>query len=220
MRPPYSQQRQSFRICKPPDIVGSSVLAGIAGGETGMSRQEITALLARWQSGEADALNEAVPYLHEELRRMASSFMRGENPGHTLQSTALVNEAYLRLVDVDLKLEDRAHFLALASRIMRRILVDHARGKNRQKRSPGQPVLSLDESVMLSEQGDPRLVDLDEALNKLEEFDARLAGTVELVYFGGLTTQEAADLLGISRVTLNKDMNLAKAWLTNELATD
>ena len=182
-----------------------------------MSRQEITRLLVRWQNGEPDALNEAVPYLHDELRRMAAQFMRGENAGHTLQSTALVNEAYLRLVDVELELEDRAHFLALAARIMRRILVDHARSKHRKKRSPGQPLLSLNESIMLSEEGDPRLVDLDEALNKLEAFDARLARTIELVYFGGLTTQEAADLLGISRVTLNKDMNLAKAWLTIEI---
>lgn len=182
-----------------------------------MSRQEITRLLVRWQSGEPDALNEAVPYLHAELWRMAAQFMRGENAGHTLQSTALVNEAYMRLVDVELKLEDRAHFLALAARTMRRILVDHARSKHRQKRSPGKPLLSLNESIMLSEEGDPRLVDLDEALNKLEAFDARLARTVELVYFGGLTTQEAADLLGISRVTLNKDMNLAKAWLVNEI---
>lgn len=182
-----------------------------------MSRQEITRLLVRWQSGEPDALNEAVPYLHAELRRMAARFMGGENAGHTLQSTALVNEAYLRLVDVELELEDRAHFMALAARIMRRILVDHARSKHRKKRSPGQPLLSLQDSIMLSEEGDPRLVDLDDALNKLEAFDARLARTVELVYFGGLTTQEAADLLGISRVTLNKDMNLAKAWLTNEI---
>jgi len=182
-----------------------------------MSHQEITRLLVRWQNGEEDALNEAVPYLHAELRRMAAQFMRSENPGHTLQSTALVNEAYLRLVNVDLELEDRAHFLALAARIMRRILVDHARGKRRQKRSSGKPLLTLDDSILLSEEGDPRLVDLDEALNKLEAFDARLARTVELVYFGGLTTREAADLLGISRVTLNKDMNLAKAWLLNEI---
>ena len=182
-----------------------------------MSRQEITQFLERWQSGDPEALNEAVPLLHAELRRMAAKFMRGENTGHTLQSTALVNEAFLRLVDVELNLEDRAHFLAIAARTMRRILVDHARSKNRQKRSPGQPVLSLNESIMLSEEGDPRLVDLDEALYKLEEFDARMARTVELIYFGGLTTQEAADLLGISRVTLNKDMNLAVAWLSNEI---
>jgi RNA polymerase sigma factor (TIGR02999 family) len=182
-----------------------------------MSKQEITQLLVRWQNGEPEALKEAVPYLHDELRRMAARFMRSENAGHTLQSTALVNEAYMKLVDVELKLEDRAHFLALAARIMRRILVDHARSKGRQKRSPGTPLLTLDDSILLSEQGDHRLVNLDEALNKLEDFDARLAKTVELVYFGGLTTQEAAELLGISRVTLNKDMNLAKAWLMNEI---
>ena len=183
-----------------------------------MSNERITQLLSRWQGGDAGALEEAVPYLHAELKRMAAYFMTQERAGHTLQSTALVNEAYLRLVDVDLEIEDRAHFLALAARIMRRILVDHARGRDRQKRGDGIKPISLDESIMLSESGDPRLVDLDEALNKLETFDARLARTVELVFFGGLTTQQAADALGISRVTLNKDMNLAKAWLYNEIS--
>ena len=183
-----------------------------------MSKEHITQLLSRWQGGDADALEEAVPYLHAELRRLAAYFMTKERAGHTLQSTALVNEAYMRLVGIDLKIEDRAHFLALAAKIMRRILVDHARGKHRQKRGAGVKPISLDESAILSESGDPRLIDLDEALNKLEAFDARLAKTVELVYFGGLTTQEAADALGVSRVTLSKDMNLAKAWLYNEIA--
>ncbi len=128
-----------------------------------------------------------------------------------------MNEAYLRLVDVDLPLESRNHFLAIAAKIMRRVLVDHARGKRRKKRGDGVTPVSFDESIALSEESDPRVIDLDEALNKLERFDARLAGTVELVYFGGLTTQQAADVLGISRVTLNKDMNLAKAWLYNEI---
>ncbi len=182
-----------------------------------MSKEHITQLLSRWQGGDADALEEAVPYLHAELKRLAAYFMTKERAGHTLQSTALVNEAYMRLVDVDLKIEDRAHFLALAAKIMRRLLVDHARTKGRQKRGAGVKPISLDESIMLSESDDPRLIDLDEALNKLESFDARLARTVELVYFGGLTTQEAADALGVSRVTLNKDMNLAKAWLYNEI---
>lgn len=182
-----------------------------------MSNARITQLLIRWQDGDADALEEAVPYLHAELQRLAAYFMNREQSGHTLQSTALVNEAYLRLVDIDLKIENRAHFLALAAKIMRRILVDHARGRQRQKRGAGVRPLSLDESAVLSESGDPRLVDLDEALIKLESFDARLAKTVELVYFGGLTTQQAADALGVSRVTLNKDMNLAKAWLYNEI---
>ena len=182
-----------------------------------MSKERITRLLVRWQDGDADALEEAVPYLHAELKRMAAYFMNRERPGHTLQSTALVNEAYLRLVDVDLKFENRGHFLALAAKIMRRILVDHARSRQRHKRGAGVRPLQLDESAVLSESGDPRLVDLDEALVKLESFDARLAKTVELVYFGGLTTQQAADALGVSRVTLNKDMNLAKAWIYNEI---
>ena len=182
-----------------------------------MSKARITQLLARWQEGDKDALEDAIPYLHAELRGLAAYFMNRERSGHTLQSTALVNEAYMRLVDVDLKIENRGHFLALAAKIMRRILVDHARGNSRQKRGAGVKPISLDESAVLSESGDPRLIDLDEALNKLESFDARLAKTVELVYFGGLTTQEAADALGVSRVTLNKDMNLAKAWLHNEI---
>jgi len=183
-----------------------------------MSKQEITQLLERWQAGDSAALDDVLPFLHAELKRLAAYFMRQERAGHTLQSTALVNEAYLKLVDVDLALENRAHFLALAAKVMRRILVDHARGKQRKKRASGQRPLTLDESIVLTEEGDPRLIDLDEALNKLEAFDARLARTVELVYFGGLTTQEAADLLGISRVTLNKDMNLAKAWLLNQIS--
>lgn len=185
-----------------------------------MSKHEITRLLERWQGGDEAALNDVLPFLHDELRRMAAHFMRNERAGHTLQSTALVNEAYLRLVDVNLDLESKAHFLALAARTMRRVLVDHARSRNRQKRSSGQRLLTLDESILLTDEGDPRIADLDEALNKLEAFDARLARTVELVYFGGFTTQEAADLLGISRVTLNKDMNLARAWLTQAMADE
>ena len=182
-----------------------------------MSAQEITRLLARWQQGDEQAFNEVVPYLHAELKRLAAHFMQQEQAGHTLQSTALVNEAYLRLVEVDLDLKDRAHFLSIAARIMRRILVDHARARQRHKRDGGRKPLTLDESIALSEQGDPRLMDLDEALERLARFDERLASTVELVYFGGLTTREAADLLGVSRVTLNKDMNLAKAWLMHQI---
>jgi RNA polymerase sigma factor (TIGR02999 family) len=182
-----------------------------------MSKEHITRLLDEWQKGNSKALADVTPYLHEELRRLAAHFMRGERAGHTLQSTALVNEAYFRLVDVELEFENRGHFLALAARIMRRILVDHSRGRNRQKRNDGDRAIALDESVLLSEEGDPRLVDLDEALNKLETFDARLAKTVDLVYFGGLTMQQAADALGVSRVTLHKDMNLAKAWLYKEI---
>ena len=183
-----------------------------------MSKERITVLINRWQGGDEGALDEVMPYLYEELKRLAGHYMRGERGEHTLQSTALVNEAWMRLVDVDLKIEDRGHLLALAARIMRRILVDHARSKQRKKRNSGEKPLPLDESAVLSGVADPRIIDLDEALNKLADFDARLAKTVELVYFGGLTTQQAADALGVSRVTLHKDMNLAKAWLYRQLA--
>lgn len=182
-----------------------------------MSKAKITALLQDWQNGDKTALEKTLPFLHAELRRLANQHMRREKAGHTLQPTALVNEAYLRLVDVELDFADRAHFLALASKVMRRFLVDHARAGLRQKRGSGQKPLTLDESVFMTEADDLDLVDLDAALNKLANFDARLASSVELVYFGGLTTSEAAAALGISRVTLNKDMQLARAWLYNEL---
>jgi RNA polymerase sigma factor (TIGR02999 family) len=185
-----------------------------------MPDPKITELLRAWQQGDQSALEKTMPFLHAELRRLANRHMRSENAGHTLQATALVNEAYMRLVDVELDFENRAHFLALASKVMRRILVDHARAQQRQKRGSGQKPISLDESLFVS---DARgldaidLLDLDEALTKLAEFDARLASSIELVYFGGLTTAEAATVLGISRVTLNKDMQLARAWLFRQL---
>jgi len=177
----------------------------------------ITQLLARWQNGDAAALDEIMPLLSDELQRVAARHMRKEKAGHTLQSTALINEAYMRLVDVELPFRDRAHFLAIASKVMRRILVDHARGRQRDKRGAGKKAHSFDEAIDIGEANDPRLVDLDDALNKLTEFDARLSSVVELIYFGGLTTAEAAEALGVSRVTLNKDMHLARAWLAREL---
>lgn len=182
-----------------------------------MSTPEITRLLARWQAGDAAALEEIVPHLQDELRQLAARHMRKEKAGHTLQSTALINEAYLRLVNVELEFRDRTHFLALASKVMRRILVDHARGRQREKRGSGRKAHAFDEAIDIGEADDPRLVDLDEALHKLAAFDARLSSAVELIYFGGLTTAEAAEALGISRVTLNKDMHLARAWLAREL---
>ena len=177
----------------------------------------ITTLLREWQAGDKDALLRITPYLHEELRRLAASHMRREAAGHTLQSTALVNEAYLRLVDVELDFASRSHFLAVASRVMRRVLVDHARHKRRAKRGGNERALTLDEGMAVSDANDPRILDLDDALNKLESFDARMARGIEMIYFGGLTTTEAAEALGISRVTLHEDLKLAKAWLQREL---
>jgi len=185
-----------------------------------MSTERITVLINEWQSGNERALDEAMPLLHAELKRLASHYMQNERAGHTLQSTALVNEAWMRLIDVDLEIENRGHLLALAARIMRRILVDHARQNKRKKRNDGEKPLPLDESAVLAPEGDPRILYLDDALNRLAEFDARLSKTVELIYFGGLTTQQAADALGVSRVTLNKDLNLAKAWLHQQLGED
>jgi RNA polymerase sigma factor (TIGR02999 family) len=181
------------------------------------SDSNVTRLLARWQNGDPAALDAIMPLLRDELKRVAARHMRKEMAGHTLQSTALINEAYLRLVDVELPFRDRAHFLAIASKVMRRILVDHARGRQRGKRGAGIKAHSFDEAIDIGEANDPRLVDLDDALNKLAEFDARLSSVVELIYFGGLTTAEAAEALGVSRVTLNKDMHLARAWLAREL---
>ncbi|MEL6302692.1 MAG: ECF-type sigma factor [Pseudomonadota bacterium] len=182
-----------------------------------MSNDEITALLGQWQAGDASAFADVLPHVHGELRQLAAYYLSSERAGHTLQSTALVNEAYLRLINVDLPLNSRNHFLAIAARVMRQILVDHARSKQRQKRGDGVEALSLDESVMLADQPDPRILEVDEALYKLAAFDARMAKAVELVFFGGLTTQQAADVLEISRMTLSKDLKLAKAWLNNEL---
>ena len=182
-----------------------------------MSKVQVTELLHAWQNGDKTALERIMPLLHAELGRLAKRHMHNESAGHTLQPTALVNEAYLRLVDVELEFHDRAHFLALASKVMRRVLVDHARGRKRLKRGSGQKPIPLDESVLPSVSASSDLVDLDEALNKLAEFDARLARSIELVYFGGLTTTEVAAVLSISRVTLNKDMRLARAWLYKEL---
>lgn len=178
---------------------------------------EITSLLRDWQSGDGQALERLTPYLHEELRRLAASHMRREAGGHTLQSTALVNEAYLRLVDVELDFASRSHFLAVASKVMRRILVDHARHKRRAKRGGGVRALTLDEAIYVADAEDPRILHLDDALNRLAEFDARMARGIEMIYFGGLTTRETAEALGISRVTLNEDLKLAKAWLEREL---
>jgi RNA polymerase sigma-70 factor, ECF subfamily len=217
--------RQAWRRCKPAGMIERNPL--IHGRFRSdlttriMSRadspQGITRLLARWQNGDAAALDEIMPLLSDELQRVAARHMRKEKAGHTLQSTALINEAYMRLVEVDLPFRDRAHFLAIASKVMRRILVDHARGRQRGKRGAGKRAHSFDEAIDVGEASDPRLVDLDDALNKLAVFDARLSSVVELIYFGGLTTAEAAEALGVSRVTLNKDMQLARAWLAREL---
>jgi RNA polymerase sigma-70 factor (ECF subfamily) len=179
---------------------------------------EVTQLLQAWTGGEAAALDQLTPLVHDELRRMAGRLMSGEQPDHTLQPTALVNEAFLRLVDIkQVQWQDRAHFLAMAARTMRRILVDIARSKSYQKRgSRGQKVL-VDENVIGSDERSRDVVALDEALKELDAFDSRKSQVVELRFFGGLTAGETAEVLNVSEETVLRDWRLARAWLRREL---
>lgn len=159
-----------------------------------------------------------MPLVYEELRRLAHSYMRGERPGHTLQTTALVNEAYLRLADYrGIRRQERAHFFAIAARLMRRILIDHARTRARQKRGGGALRLALDEAAVLSPERSRELLALDEALSRLAKLDPRKSRVVELRFFGGLYNDEIAELLDVSVKTVTRDWQMAEAWLRREL---
>jgi RNA polymerase sigma factor (TIGR02999 family) len=162
-------------------------------------------------------MDRLMPLVYDELRRLARHYMRSERPEHTLQATALVNEAYIRLVDVKVSWQDRAHFFAVAARLMRRLLVDHARANQRAKRQSDGPKVSLDEAAEVSSKPASNLVALDEALTRLAEFDPRKSEIVELHFFGGLSNDDVAEALGISRATVQRDLRLAKAWLNREL---
>jgi RNA polymerase sigma factor (TIGR02999 family) len=185
---------------------------------------EITALLKAWGSGDAAALDQLTPLVYEELRRLARRYMRNERAGNTLQTTALVNEAYLRLVDAKrVGWQDRAHFFAVSAQMMRRILVDAARARGSAKRG-GQAKrvnhsnsFNLDEIPDVSTGRDRELVAIDDALNTLAEMDPRKARVIELRFFGGLSVEETAEILKISPQTVMRDWKLAKAWLTREL---
>lgn len=180
---------------------------------------EITLLLGQWQQGDAEALEKVTRYVYDELKRRASAYMRNERPEHTLQTTGLVHEAFIKLVDKRaIEWNDRNHFFAVASQAMRRILVDHARNRKRDKRGGEQETLPLDD-VKEASPGSVGvdLVDLDEALHNLATFDSRQAQIVELKYFGGMTLDETAEILGVSRVTVKRDWLIAKAWLKRQL---
>jgi RNA polymerase sigma factor (TIGR02999 family) len=178
---------------------------------------EITQLLLRWNAGEANCLNQLIPLAERELRRIAGRHMRGERQGHTLEATALVNEAYLKLVDQSRATwKNRVQFFAVAAGIMRRILIDHARGLERRKRGSGAAHLPLDELVFTPDKS-AALVALDEALKDLARIDPRKARVVELRYFAGLSVEEAAEALGVHQNTVVRDWKMAKAWLAREL---
>jgi RNA polymerase sigma factor (TIGR02999 family) len=185
--------------------------------ETGET-SDITRLLLAWSGGDESALEQLAPLLHKELYRLARRNMAGERPGHTLQPSALVNEAYLKLIDVrSTKWQNRAHFLAIAAQLMRRILVDFARRRRYFKRGGGAKQVTLHEEFIASAERSSDLVVIDDALKALEAASARKARVVELRFFGGLSVEETAEALQVSTETVRRDWNLAKAWLQREL---
>ena len=179
---------------------------------------DVTRLLARWKDGDEAAFQQLVPIVHEELRRLARRQMAGERPGHTLQPTALVNEAYLRLVNLkQMQWQDRAHFFAMGARLMRRILVDFARSRGYQKRGGGAKQVSLDQALEVADGQPTDVVALNDALEALAAVDERKSRVVELRFFGGLSVEETAEVLNVSRETVKRDWTFAKMWLLRHL---
>ena len=188
--------------------------------ESPSERQLVTRLLKDWGSGNKAALDELMPLVYQQLRKLASICLNAERPDHTLRATALVHEAYIRLVDADVDWQDRVHFFAVSARMLRRVLVDHARVHHRQKRGGGAETVSLDEAVMIGPQTASEIVSLDEALQRLAAHDRRKSEIIELLCFGGLTYDEAAAALKISPATVHRELRMAKAWLRRELTQD
>jgi RNA polymerase sigma factor (TIGR02999 family) len=180
---------------------------------------QVTQLLIDWRAGEEQALNRLLPLVQDNLHQLAGKFMRSENAGHTLQATALVNEAFLRLVDAKVTWQNRAHFIAIAAKTMRRILVDHAKAKRRDKRG-GDAVHVTLHDTRIGSNNEPDILDLEEVLTRLAEFDERKAQVIELSFFGGLTYDEIAEVLEISAATVDRELRFAKAWLYRELAEE
>jgi RNA polymerase sigma-70 factor, ECF subfamily len=181
----------------------------------------VTEILAAFRDGDQDALESLVPLVYAELRKIAARYLRGERPGHTLQPTALVNEAYVKLVDrEDASWENRAHFLGCAATIMRNILVDHARARRASKRGGGRANITLDDSVAISDERAVDFLALDEALEGLAKLNADQARVVELRYFGGLSIDETAETMGLSSATVRRHWTVARLWLRRELQRD
>jgi RNA polymerase sigma factor (TIGR02999 family) len=180
-------------------------------------RQDVTRLLQQWRAGDHEALDQLMPIVYDELRRLAGRCLQSERPGHTLRATALVNEAYIRLIDADIGWQDRAHFFAVAARVVRRILVEYARTHCRQKRGGGEELVPLDEAVVVGPEASATVLELDEALQRLAVLDERKSEIIQLLFFGGLTYDETAAALNISPATVHRELTLAKAWLNREL---
>ena len=197
-----------------PSFLSNTIAAAIPQTD----RQEaVTRLLSAWQSGDALALERLTPLIYEELRDRARRYMKNERAGHTLQATAVVHEAFVKLVEMNISWQDRAHFFAVAARQMRRILVDHARRQLRGKRGGGVSNLALDEAVVISPEKSGDILSLNEALDRLTKIDPFKARIVELRHFGGLSVEETAEVLKISEVTVMRHWSLAKAWLRREV---
>jgi RNA polymerase sigma factor (TIGR02999 family) len=183
-----------------------------------VSNHEVTDLLHAWRDGDLGARDRLMPLVYQELRRRAAAYLRRETPNHTLQPTALVHEAYLRLVDQRQAAgSNRAHFFALASQMMRRILVDRARARRRAKRAGGWTQVALDDATAVAPETDVNVLDLDDALTRLAAFDARKSRIAELRFFAGLSVDETGEVLGVSRATVERDWQAARAWLYKEL---
>src|SRR5437879_1541201 len=183
------------------------------------SPQEITQLLVAWGDGDESALARLTPLVYDELHRLSHHYMSGERGGHTLQTTALVNEAYVRLIDwKNVRWQNRAHFFGISAHLMRRILVDFARARGYHKRGGGARPVALDEAAVVADEKGTDMVALDEALNALAELDARQSRVVELRFFGGLSVEETAEVLKMSPATVRRDWSLARAWLHRELS--
>lgn len=185
------------------------------------SDHDVTLLLKAWSDGEQAALDRLAPLVYAELGRLAHKFMAGERDGHTLETAALVNEAFMRLVDwKNVRWQNRAHFFGVSAQMMRRILTDYARSRGSRKRGDGIEPLSLDENLVFSEERSAELVALDEALTQLERVDPRLTRVVELRFFVGLTVEETAEVLKVSPFTVHRDWRFARAWLSSHIRTE
>jgi RNA polymerase sigma factor (TIGR02999 family) len=209
----WDANRTGARIAGVPHLHTSSERAA-----TASPPPHVTELLLAWGQGDQTALEQLMPLVHGELRRLARRHMGHERVGHTLQATALVNEAYLRLIDIrQVQWQNRAHFFAMSARLMRRILVDFARSRQYLKHGGGAQKVSLDDALVITPERGHELVDLDDALEALAEVDARKAQVVEMRFFGGLSVQETAEALHVSPETVMRDWKLAKVWLLREL---